>query len=126
MSTYHNSTASRNDWHLVYIRLDENNLPLRLAIRIESIEINVDVANWFFIDLQLNAVDTRRSNTTTSRIVRELGWSDDVANFTQICANQRVPAGLQQGDVFQLWISGLLLNLATNNQNSWILNDGCS
>ncbi|KAH3966910.1 hypothetical protein HBH98_143250 [Parastagonospora nodorum] len=126
MSTNHNSTASRNDWNLVYIRLNENNLPLRLAIRIERIGINVDVANWFSLNLQFNAVNALTSKTTTSHIVRELGWFDDVANFTQICANQSVPAGLQQGDIFQSWISGLLLNLATNNQNSWILNDGCS
>jgi hypothetical protein len=70
MSTNHNFTASRNDWHLVYIRLDENNLPLRLAIRIESMGINVDVANWFSLDLQFNTVDTRTSKITTSRIVR--------------------------------------------------------
>ena len=115
MSTNGNSTVSRVDWHLVYIRLDDANLPLRLAIRIESLDMENDMACWFSVDHRFGTAKTRGPEITTARVVRELGWFRDVALFTQICGNHTVPAGLQQGNAFQLWVSGLLLHLATNN-----------
>ncbi|KAF1919397.1 hypothetical protein BDU57DRAFT_140162 [Ampelomyces quisqualis] len=126
MSTNDNSNASRKDWHLVYIRLDNELLPHRLAIRVESIEIDKDRAGWFSLDHLTGNVNYHGLKFTASKVVQELGWFKDVAIFTQICRNQTVPAGAQPDHVFDLWISRLLQTLATNNQNSWIPNDGCS
>jgi hypothetical protein len=126
MSTNGNSNFSRADWHLVYIRLNRENLPLRLAIRIESQGMEKDMAIWFSVDHESGTSNTQGPNTTAACVVHELGWFRDVALFTQICENHTVPAGLAQGNAFQLWISGLLPHLATNYPGSWILNDGCS
>jgi hypothetical protein len=125
MSTNSNATFSREDWHLVYIRLNDTG-SRRLAIRIESTRPGEDLAHWFFPDYHSGTVRIRPSRNTLPQIVHELGWFKDVTRFTQICEKQPVPAGGQKDDVFDLWISELLLTLAKKYQDFWTPNDGCS
>jgi hypothetical protein len=94
MSTYQIATFSRNDWHLVYTRLETyDKSPRHLAIRVESDGADKDVALWFTPDQHSGTVTISEIKITTPLIVQEFGWFKNVMRFAQLCETQPVPAG---------------------------------
>jgi hypothetical protein len=86
---------TRPDWFLVYI-VSIRGSPHQLGIRIDSDKVGVDILDRFFPDVQSGLVQPLPRIHTIPKVVRELGWFENINIFGQICQAQAVPAGQQQ------------------------------
>jgi hypothetical protein len=114
---------TRPDWFLVYI-VSIRGSPHQLGIRIDSDKVGVDILDRFFPDVQSGLVQPLPRIHTIPKVVRELGWFENINIFGQICQAQAVPAGQQQNLVFDMWTSDVLQTITSNYSTHWIPNDG--